>query len=173
MPAPRTRKRIAQRRQQAHLQSTDLVIRVRRRWTMEANQTRTGVIASVFPVPSEKPTASNMLRQQAWQVHGRCGGVSVASDYQSHVRPPRAVVVDDCRGHQAGVSTVRQDLVVAAVLIDADADVPAARVPRVLVGVELHGNEPRVTGHRTRVNLPRSCPLVLVKETQTVAVRVA
>jgi hypothetical protein len=51
--------------------------------------------------------------------------------------------------------------------------VPAARVPRVLVDVELHDNEPRVTGHRTRVNLPRSCPLVLVKETQTVAVRVA
>ena len=60
---------------------------------MEANQTRTGVIASVFPVPSEKPTASNMLRQQAWQVQGRFGGVSVASDYQSHVRPPRAVLL--------------------------------------------------------------------------------
>jgi hypothetical protein len=59
-------------------------------------------------------------------------------------------------------------LVVAAVHIDAD--VPAARVPRVLVGVELHGNN---LASPDALNFPVVVLLVLVKETQADVVRAA
>jgi len=58
---------------------------------------RTRALAGVSVPGRRREADGNMLGQQAWQVHGRCGGVSVAPDDQGDVQPPRADVVHDRR----------------------------------------------------------------------------
>lgn len=90
-------------------------------------------------------SGGNLLRQQAPQVHSRSGGLIVASDDKGDGQTPRAVVVRDGRGPQAGVDRQATPRVVVAMGVHVLTSTLMCR-SRVVRGLALVGSRCRTHG---------------------------